>query len=200
MKTHTKSGWQKIKLSDVADVKLSNVDKKTNPNERNVRLCNYTDVYRNWNITQDMIDSFMTASCNDNEFERFSLKKGQVAITKDSETPNDIGISAYIADDFKDVVLGYHLALITPFEEKLSGQYLNYLLHTKQLQKYFEYNAGGSGQRCSLSIDCLNKIPVSIPDIETQRCIAAILSALDEKIVLNNRINDKFRSNGENDL
>ena len=187
--------WMKsFKLEEIADVKLSNVDKITNPNERQVRLCNYTDVYKNWNITQDMTDSFMIASCNETEIEKFSLKKGQVAITKDSETPDDIGVSAYIADDFQNVVLGYHLALITPFKEKLNGLYLNYLLHTKHLQTYFENNAGGSGQRCSLPIDILKQIPVTIPNIQTQNLHAAILFALEKKIVINNQINDNLEA------
>ena len=183
---------KKFKLEEIADVKLSNVDKKTNFNERQVRLCNYTDVYKNWNITNDMINNFMISSCNETEFERFSLKKGQVAITKDSETPDDIGVSAYIADDFQDVVLGYHLALITPNEEELSGLFFNYSLQTKHSQKYFENNAGGSGQRCSLPIDILKKIPVHIPNIQTQHSLAAILFALEKKIALNNRINDNL--------
>ena len=178
----------KVTLAEVADVRLSSVDKKTKPNEREVRLCNYTDVYKNWSIKNYMMDNFMPATVTAKEFEKFQLKKGQVAITKDSETPDDIGVSAYIAEDFANVALGYHLALITPFEGKLDGQFLNYYFHTRHLQKYFENNAGGSGQRCSLSLDVLNKIPLFLPDYPTQSAIARVLSSLDDKIELNNKI------------
>ena len=184
----------KVKLGDVADVKLSNVDKKTKSGEREVKLCNYTDVYKNWSIKKYMTDSFMAATCNENEFEKFILKKGQVAITKDSETPDDIGISAYIAEDFENVVLGYHLALITPFTDKLDGQFLNYYFHTKHLQKYFENNAGGSGQRCTLPIDIIKEIPLFLPDLSTQTAIARVLSSLDDKIELNNKINKELEN------
>ncbi len=34
------NSWQKVQLGSVADVKLSNVDKKTKENERAIRLCN----------------------------------------------------------------------------------------------------------------------------------------------------------------
>jgi type I restriction enzyme S subunit len=71
---------------------------------------------------------------------------------------------------------------------------LNYLFHTKQLKRYFEYNAGGSGQRCSLAIDNIKSIPLDLPDIDTQHRIAAVLSCLDEKIALNNRINDNLEA------
>lgn len=56
----------------------------------------------------------MVASAKQTEIDKCSIGKGMVAITKDSETRDDIGIATYIADDFEDVLLGYHCALITP--------------------------------------------------------------------------------------
>ena len=110
---------RKYKLRDVAKVEISSIDKKTKDGETPVRLCNFTDVYCNWAITSDIADALMEASANTSEIERFTIKKGQVAFTKDSETRDDIGISTYIAEDFDDVLLGYHCALITPDNTKL---------------------------------------------------------------------------------
>lgn len=183
------SKWRKIKLGDIADVKLSNVDKKTNFGERGVRLCNYTDVYKNQFIDSRKAMSFMIATCSDSELEKFILREGQVAITKDSEKRNDIGISTYISESFDDVILGYHLALITPFDGLLDGKFLNYWFKTTQAKKYFENNVGGSGQRFTLTLDTIKSISVNLPEYFTQRQIAAVLSALDDKIDLNNRIN-----------
>ena len=188
------NNWKQQKLGIVADVKLSNVDKLTIENERVVRLCNYTDVYKNSFINSEKSESFMLASCNENEYEKFILKKGQVAITKDSETPNDIGVSTYISEDFEDVVLGYHLALITPDDDKLNGQFLHYWLNTKQAKRYFENNAGGSGQRCTLVLDCIKSTPLYLPKLSTQAKIAKVLSDLDTKIELNNRINRELEA------
>jgi len=188
------NNWKQQNLGIVADVKLSNVDKLTIENERVVRLCNYTDVYKNSFINQEKSESFMLASCNENEYEKFILKKGQVAITKDSETPNDIGVSTYISEDFEDVVLGYHLALITPDNDKLNGQFLHYWLNTKQAKRYFENNAGGSGQRCTLVLDCIKSTPLYLPKLSTQAKIAKVLSDLDTKIELNNRINRELEA------
>ncbi|SEH38340.1 restriction endonuclease subunit S [Epilithonimonas hominis] len=186
--------WKKVRLSDVADIKLSNVDKKTNIAERPIRLCNYTDVYKNTFINSYKSKDFMIASCNDNEYEKFVLKKGQVAITKDSEKRDDIGISTYIAESFDDVVLGYHLSLITPFDDRLDGRFLNYWFNTNQAKIYFENNAGGSGQRCTLPIDIIKGIPIKLPDLPTQQKIASVLSTLDDKIELNNRINTELEA------
>ena len=46
--------WQVNRLKLIADVFPSNVDKKEYEGEIAVRLCNYTDVYYNDVITDDM--------------------------------------------------------------------------------------------------------------------------------------------------
>ena len=152
--------FKKYKLGEIADVIVSTVDKKSKAGQKVVRLCNFVDVYKNWAITHDLYDGFMVATASDVEIERFTIKKGQVAFTKDSETRDDIGIATYIADDFEDVVLGYHTALITPHEDIILGKYLNAFLHSKYILKYFELNATGSGMRYTLSQDTINNIPV----------------------------------------
>ncbi|MCB0516520.1 MAG: restriction endonuclease subunit S [Bacteroidetes bacterium] len=136
----------------------------------------------------------MVATCNDNEYEKFLLKKGQVAITKDSEKRNDIGIPTFIAEDFDDVVLGYHLALITPYPYKLDGAFLHFWLNTEYGKKYFENNASGSGQRLTLTLDIIKSIPLYLPDLPTQKSIAKVLSDLDAKIELNNKINRELEA------
>lgn len=185
---------KKYKLSDVATVEISNVDKKIKEGEASVRLCNFTDVYYNWAVTKEMANSFMEASASEKQIERFSLKKGQVALTKDSETRYDIGIPTYIADDFENVILGYHCALITPDENKISGKYLNAFMNSPYIQKYFANSASGSGQRYALSIETLESMPLLLPSLDEQKKIGELFSSLDRKISLNLAINANLES------
>ena len=189
------SNWmqmKKYKLGDIATVEISGVDKKMTDGEKEIRLCNFVDVYYNWAITIAQHDSFMLATARLNEISKFQLKRGQVALTKDSETRDDIGISTYIADDFEDVILGYHCALISPNKDVLDGRYLNALLHTDYAKKYFACNASGSGQRYALSVEALNSFPVPIIPLHEQKRIGEIFSALDKKIELNRQINQNL--------
>ena len=185
---------RKYKLSDVAKVEISSVDKKTKDGETAVRLCNFTDVYHNWAITKEMTDTLMEASANASEIEKFTIKKGQVAFTKDSETRDDIGIPTYIADDFEGVLLGYHCALITPDESKLSGKYLNAFMHSAYIHKYFENSASGSGQRYTLSLETLESMPLLLPSLEKQQIIGNLFTSIDRKIVLNRAINQNLEA------
>ena len=182
----------KYKLGEIAKIEISGVDKKAVDDETPVKLCNFVDVYRNWAITRKLSEDFMTASAKETEIAKYSIHKGQVAITKDSETRDDIGIPAYIADDFDDVLLGYHCALITPNENVLDGKYLNAFMHTRYIQKYFENNASGSGQRYTLSNETIFQIPILLPSLEVQKTIGNLLSNIDRKIELNRQINDNL--------
>lgn len=185
---------KKYKLGEIATVEISGVDKKAKENEKPIKLCNFTDVYHNWAITRDMEISFMDATATDKEIDTFVLKKGQVAFTKDSETRDDIGIPTYIADDFDNVILGYHTALITPDKTKLSGKYLNAFMNSNFIKKYFENNASGSGQRYTLSNVTLNSIPIILPEISIQEKIGEFFSNIDRKIALNKKINAKLEA------
>ena len=184
----------KCKLGDIATVEISGVDKKVKDGEENIHLCNFVDVYYNWAITMARHDNFMLATARPNEISKFQLRKGQVALTKDSETRDDIGISTYIADDFDDVILGYHCALITPNKDILDGRYLNALMHTGYAKKYFACNASGSGQRYALSAETLNSFPVPVIPLQKQKQIGEIFSALDKKIELNKQINQNLEA------
>lgn len=186
--------FKKYKLGDIADIIVSTVDKKSKPGQKTVRLCNFVDVYKNWAITHDMYNDFMVATASEVEIQRFTIKKGQVAFTKDSETRDDIGIATYIADDFDDVVLGYHTALVTPHEDILLGKYLNAFMHSKYVLKYFEMNATGSGMRYTLSLETLNDIPVLVPSLEEQKRIGDFFSAIDKKICLNRKANAELEA------
>lgn len=186
--------FKKYKLGDIADIIVSTVDKKSKPGQKTVRLCNFVDVYKNWAITHDMYNDFMVATASEVEIQRFTIKKGQVAFTKDSETRDDIGIATYIADDFDDVVLGYHTALVTPHEDILLGKYLNVFMHSKYVLKYFEMNATGSGMRYTLSLETLNDIPVLVPSLEEQKRIGDFFSAIDKKICLNRKANAELEA------
>jgi len=43
--------WREVSLTSVADIRFSSVNKVSQPGEEPVRLCNYTDVYKNGNYS-----------------------------------------------------------------------------------------------------------------------------------------------------
>ena len=61
---------KKYRLSDIAQIEISGVDKKTIEGETPVRLCNFVDVYYNWAITKEKAKSFMAASAKQTEIDK----------------------------------------------------------------------------------------------------------------------------------
>lgn len=171
--------WLARPLKDVADIRFSSVDKKTSSSEVSVRLCNYTDVYFNDYITADM--AFMKASATRSEIARFGLLPGDVIITKDSETPDDIGVPALVDSSAPDLLCGYHLAMLRPLPGRVDPAFLAKQIAHNRILRYFGRQANGS-TRYGLSTGAIERTPLWLPSFADQREIGRILRLLDAVI------------------
>ena len=171
--------WKDVSLNKMAEVIVSPVDKKTERNEIPVELCNYTDVYYNHQITRNI--TFMKATATPSEIAKYTLRQGDVIITKDSETPGDIAVPALVSEDLNGVVCGYHLAIIRPNIDYLNGAFLNYLFSMQSTRYYFFTLATGA-TRFGLSVGGINRAHFRIPEVAEQQKIAAVLSTADQEI------------------
>ena len=185
--------WRKRKLKFVSDVLTSNVDKHIVEGEAAVRLCNYTDVYYHEEITPDM--PFMQGSATESEIERFGLKKGQVLLTKDSESWEDIAVPAYVSETMPEVVCGYHLAVIEPDSGEVDGRFLSWLAQSPVLNDQFKLSAKGV-TRFGLSQHALKNAVIDVPPLEYQLKAAAFLdrktAEIDTLIAKKRRLLDRL--------
>jgi type I restriction enzyme, S subunit len=165
-------GWGVKRLRNVAELRVSNIDKKSFDDERSVRLCNYVDVYKN-----DVIHAgipFMKATASETEIERFRLRIDDVIITKDSEDWKDIGVPALVATEADDLVCAYHLALLRPIASEANGAFVFWQLLSPDVRWQFAIAANGV-TRYGLSHGSVKELVLAIPDLEEQRAIAAHL-------------------------
>lgn len=122
-------------------------------------------------------------------FLRGYLTKGMVVITL---VGNGIGNVTTIPND-KWVIIQNTIGLVTD-KEKLNDLFLYYfLLYKNDVIKQFDR---GSGQPSIRKTDLLS-MEVSFPDIDVQKKIAEVLSALDDKIELNNQINSNLEQQAQ---
>ena len=171
--------WQVRRLGSIADVMFSNVDKHTIEGELPIGLCNYTDVYKNDRVTSRI--EFMQASGLQREIEKFQVRKGDVLATKDSEDPNDIAVSALIAEELPNVLCGYHLALIRPQPKHLAGEYLAWVQSSKGILAQYEAQAVGV-TRFALSQAAFKEAVLPVPPPAEQRRIAGYLDEATGKV------------------
>ena len=168
------TAWELRRLRHVAAVRVSNVDKKSVDGQTPVLLCNYTDVYYNDMITSQL--PFMAATATDDQTTQFQIQRGDTLITKDSETPEDIGIPAFVAEDIPGVLCGYHLAIVRPRHEMLHPKFLFWVLASSWSRARLGSEANGI-TRFGLRTESFLNAPVPLPPLPLQRAIADYLDA-----------------------
>jgi type I restriction enzyme S subunit len=70
----------------------------------------------------------MKVTANEGEVRKFQLQEKDVLITKDSEDPLDIGVPALINEVKGKLLCGYHLSMLRSKSNKITGDYLFWLL------------------------------------------------------------------------
>jgi type I restriction enzyme S subunit len=173
------------KLKYLSTINASNVDKKIEDGESSVLLCNYTHVYYNEFITKNI--EFDIGSCNEREREKFELKRGDLIITKDSETPDDIGVPSVVLEDLPGVVCGYHLYLIRVDETQVLSRFVHRFLQSSMVQSQFEVESKGV-TRYGLSKPYVENLVIPIPPIPEQERIVEFLDEENRKIETDIRV------------
>ena len=171
--------WEVRRVRNLAQMRVSNVDKISQDHESAVRLCNYSDVYYNERINADM--PFMRATASNDEIARFRLQVGDVLITKDSEAWNDIGVPAYVESSADDLVSGYHLALLRPDPAQLNGAYLSRALSSSGVASQLHVRANGV-TRYGLSHNAILSLWLPVPPVTEQASIVRFLDHADDRI------------------
>ena len=137
-----------------------------------------TDVYKNDHIKQGI--AFMGATASMDEIERFRLERGDVLITKDSETWDDIGVPPLVAESADDLICGYHLALLRPFKGILRA-YLVRALQTNGVAYQFHLRANGV-TRYGLTHKSIQSVRIPLPSLVEQATIVRYQDYADLRI------------------
>lgn len=172
-------GWKEVCLKEITDIMLSGVDKRFHIGQKSVLLCNYTDVYNNNYITNSI--DFTEATATDSEIANFALRIGDVLITKDSETPNDIGVPSVVVENLYNVLCGYHLALLRPKNNSIVSIYIAKTISHENVRRQFARMANGI-TRFGLTKSAIENIRILLPPRSEQRKIGEILVLWDKAI------------------
>lgn len=152
------------------------VDKKTNPNEKEVTLLNYMDVYKCQYIDKTVPQMIVTAS--DKKIFQCSVEQWDVFVTPTSETRDDIGHASVVTETLDNTVYSYHIMrfrLNNP--NRTLACYIRYLFETTVVQKQIYRFASGL-TRFGLSKYKFAQIEIPVPPIEIQEEIVRILDHL----------------------
>lgn len=123
------------------------------------------------------------------EYKKFMTRgfpqKGDILLT--TEAP--LGMVAKL--DRADVAVAQRLLTLRGKKEVLDNDFLMYYLQSSEGQGLLKAKETGTTVTGIKQAE-FRKIVIKVPDFQTQKKIAAILSALDEKIAINREINDNL--------
>ncbi|MBK8319969.1 MAG: restriction endonuclease subunit S [Betaproteobacteria bacterium] len=111
----------------------------------------------------------------------FSLMAGDTIITKDSETADDIAIAAYVPNDLPGVICGYHLSMVRPRQNDISGAFIKRIFDSAYAKSCFAVLANGL-TRVGLGQYAIDNIALPFPPVTEQTAIATFLDHETAKI------------------
>ena len=120
---------------------------------------------------------------------RTKLENGDLVIS----TVGVLGKLAIIKTENLNYDFQRSVGIVKCDEKKINTKYLYYYLNTQFVQNRLNHLSKGAVQKC-LFISDLKNLEIDFRDIPTQQKIASVLSALDDKIELNNRINAELEA------
>ena len=111
-------------------------------------------------------------------------KPGDILLT----SVGTLGVSWRVQEDTQFYFKDGNLTWFRNFDSKLDSKYLMYWLRSRVGQQELDRISIGSTQR-ALTIVALKSLPFSPPPVSDQKAIAHILGTLDDKIELNQKMN-----------
>ncbi len=112
------------------------------------------------------------------------VQQGDVLLTISSETPEEVGMSAVVAEEVEgDLYLNSFCFGFRPTDDRLLPQYLGYAFRADYMRSKLVFLAQGS-TRFNISKGRVLDIELPIPPSAEQQKIAAILTAVDDKLDL----------------
>ena len=176
---HDPATFRSLRLKDTGEITSAGVDKKINPNEQEVYMLNYLDVYKSKTYAIDSTDGFMVVTANENQIADKNVLRGDVFFTPSSETIEDIGVSIVILNDLLNTVYSYHIVRFRPFHfmKLLNIEYCKYLFNNESVQYYMSQNSKGTTRKI-LNMNVIENLPIALPTLTEQK---EIVDYLDER-------------------
>ena len=143
----------------------------------------------------DINESSLPAIKAGNEPRKFTLcKKGDIAFADASEDTNDVGkVVEFVDCAGKNVVCGLHTIHGRDKLDKTVPGFKGYAFSSKAFHDQIKRIAQGT-KVFSISAGSFDEVCIGIPGKEEQKKIAALLSLIDQRIIIQNKVIEKYES------
>lgn len=181
--------WKEYKLGELYDVH-NGLTKGGKFFGSGYPFLSFSTVFKNYFLPQELTNLVQSS---EKEQSNFSINKGDVFITRTSESADELGMSSVALKDYPNATYnGFTKRLRPKGVVEIYPKYIGYYLRSPKFRYNFYGITSSMSTRASLSNGDLLNMIVILPPYATQQKIANILSSLDDKIEVNRRINEQL--------
>ena len=174
--------WEKIKLGNLYKVH-NGLSKGRQFFGSGYPFLSFSTVFNNWFLPETLHDLVQSS---ESERESYSILRGDIFITRTSETMDELGMSSVALKDYPNATYNGFTKRLRPINNQcILPEFIGYYLRCNEFRKQFVAFSTMT-TRASLRNEDLLSIAVPVPPITIQRRIADILSAYDG-LIENNR-------------
>ena len=171
------SEWKKVKLGELYDVH-NGLSKGRQFFGSGYPFLTFSNVFNNWFLPEEL-ESLVQSS--EKERQICSIKRGDVFITRTSETMDELGMSSVALKDYPNATYNGFTKRLRPLTDEVIPEYIGYYLRSPKFRgKFMAFSTMTT--RASLANDDLLSMEVDIPEKAIQQRIATILSRYDSLI------------------
>lgn len=182
--------WHEAKLTDLYKVS-SGLSKAAKYFGSGYPFLAFKDVFNNFFIP-DQLSQLVQSS--EQEQRKCSVKRGDVFLTRTSETMDELGMSTVALKDYDRATFNGFTKRLRPKENNnLVPEYVGYYLRSPKFrQEMLAFSTMST--RASLNNEMISRLSITYPSVETQNVIGGILKTLDDKLALNHQVNTTLES------
>ena len=174
--------WEKVKLGELYEVH-NGLSKAGKFFGEGYPFLTFSTVFNNYFIPKQITDLVQST---EKEQESYSIRRGDVFVTRTSETSDELGMSCVALKDYPMATYNGFTKRMRPITNRVFPEYIGYYMRLPSFRGEFRAFSTIT-TRASLRNEYLLGLEVKLPSIEIQKKIADILSAYDDLIENNQK-------------
>ena len=186
--------WKEYKLGDLYDVH-NGLSKGGKFFGSGYPFLSFKTVFNNFFLPLVLPDLVQS---NEKEQSGYDIRRGDVFVTRTSETPEELGMTSVALNDYPFATYNGFTKRLRPKDISLVyPEFIGYYLRSTGFRAHFYGLASSMSTRASLANADLLGMKIFIPSIKNQKRIAKVLKSLDDKIEVNRRINENLEAQAQ---
>src|SRR5690606_20876020 len=142
--------------------------------------------FNNFFVPKNLNDLMDTS---ESEQKTYSIQKGDVFLTRTSETLDELAISCVALEDYPNATFSGFVKRLRPIKEKsVYPKFMGFYLRNELFRRIMNNNAIMT-LRASFNEEIFSYLDLYLPDYDTQKKVGDLLYEIYSKIELNEKIN-----------